>query len=104
MEFSSPLVFELTSKMVEEHDNHQHKQNGCIELKKVMKKDDDVAVAQRSIGVTTKVVCCHNIKPHCKRVKFYSLNITILMNAMLRKINAHYFYFQKNYYHLLTLL
>jgi hypothetical protein len=37
-------------------------------------------------------------------VKMQSSNIYILMNAMLGKINAHYFYFQKNYYHLLILL
>jgi hypothetical protein len=65
--------------MVEEHDHHQHKQNGFIESKNVMKKDDDVVVAQRSMGVTTKVVCYHNIKSHCKRVKMQSSNIIILM-------------------------
>jgi hypothetical protein len=53
MDFSSPLVFELTTKMAEEHDHHQHKQNGFVESKNVMKKDDDVVIAQRNMGVTT---------------------------------------------------
>ncbi len=46
-----------------------NKQNGFIESNDVMKKDDDVIVPQMSMGVTTKVVHCYNMKPHCKRVK-----------------------------------
>ncbi len=33
----------------------------------------------------------------CKRVKMWSLNITILMNKMLRKINTNYFH-QQDYF------
>jgi hypothetical protein len=68
MDFSSPLVLNLQPRwwrnMI-----IINKQNGFIESNDVMKKDDDVIVPQMSMGVTTKVVHCYNMKPHCKRVK-----------------------------------